>query len=168
MRTLAVIGLSATLATGAALSSGSAVAQQKSLKEQLVGAWTLVSQELTAPDGTKRQPLGANPQGLYILDASGRFSEVAGRRDRPKYKTPGQPTTEERSAAAQDFRADFGTWSVNEADKTLTEHWEGALGPNAEGMDFKNSVSLAGDELKETFVNSDNGNITVFVYRRAR
>jgi hypothetical protein len=46
------------------------------------------------------------------------------------------------------FGANFGTWSVNEADKTLTYRFEGALIPNQEGNEEKDSVSLAGDELK--------------------
>jgi Lipocalin-like domain len=44
--------------------------------------------------------------------------------------------------------AQFGTWSVTEADKTLTMHVEGALFPNGEGTDARVSVSLTGDELK--------------------
>ena len=38
---------------GLAVLVGNVAAQQKSLKEQLVGAWTLVSVEVTAKDGTK-------------------------------------------------------------------------------------------------------------------
>jgi hypothetical protein len=40
----------------------------------------------------------------------------------------------------------FGTWSLNEA--TLTMHIEGALFLNLEGTDFKETISLSGDELK--------------------
>jgi hypothetical protein len=79
MRTHVVIGLSAILAAGAGLSSGSAGAQQKSLKDQLIGTWTLVSWENTAANGTKRQL--ANPKGIFILDAGGRYAEVWERGD---------------------------------------------------------------------------------------
>jgi hypothetical protein len=44
--------------------------------------------------------------------------------------------------------ANFGIWSVNEADQTLTQHIEGALFPNVEGADAKRNVSVSGDELK--------------------
>jgi lipocalin-like protein len=57
-------------------------------------------------------------------------------------------SAEQFKAATQNVVANFGTWSVNEADKTLTRHSEGALIPNAEGNDAKVSVSVAGDELK--------------------
>jgi hypothetical protein len=66
--------ISAMTVFGLALVPSSAVSQQKSLKEQLVGAWTLVSGDITAPDGTKRQPYGANPKGILILDAGGRYA----------------------------------------------------------------------------------------------
>jgi hypothetical protein len=59
--------------------------------------------------------------------------------------------------------ANFGTWSVNEADKTLTQHVEGALFPNGEGIDLKASVSLTGDELKLVVVNGG-----TIMYRRAK
>jgi hypothetical protein len=50
MKRLGILGLSAMLAAGLASSPGSAVAQQKSPKEQLVGTWILVSCDLKAAD----------------------------------------------------------------------------------------------------------------------
>jgi hypothetical protein len=166
MPTLATMAL---LCFTIALPAGDAAAQQKSLKEQLVGAWTLVSSEITLSNGTKEQQYGTpNPKGILIFDAGGRYAQVAGRPDRPKFKSPETETIEELGAAAQDFAANFGTWSVSEADKTLTRRFEGALRPNGEGMDFKGSVSLAGDELKLTAVNPVAGFRIDAVYRRAR
>jgi len=160
---------------GLAFVQSSAVSQQKSLKDQLVGAWTLVSREFTAPDGTKRQGVagvvGPNPRGILILDASGRYADIAMRPDRPKFKTSGiarlEGTAEEFTAAVQSFGANYGTWSVSEADKTLTRRLEGALIPNAEGTESKDSVSLAGDELKLSW-SLDAGGRRDEVYRRAK
>jgi hypothetical protein len=94
-------------------------------------------------------------------------------RDRPKLtvvKRADAPA-EEFKAAAQGFLANFGTWSVNEEDRTITRHYEGALLPNYEGTDSKMSVSLAGDELTLTDPNPhadlDFGRI-VTVYRRVK
>jgi len=71
-------------------------------------------------------------------------------RGRPKFTLPYGPETkaEEFKAAAQGMLANFGTWSVNESEKTITRHFDGAFAPNVEGTDTKASVSLAGDELK--------------------
>jgi hypothetical protein len=149
------------------------VAQQGTLRQQLVGSWTLVSEETTAQNGTKEQRYGPNPRGTLILDASRRYASVRARPDRPKFKSPSQPTADELVAAGA-FAANFGTWSVNEADKTLTMHLESALTPNNEGTDFKASVSLVEDELKLSGVISAIGVRPATgvrfeaVYRRAR
>jgi hypothetical protein len=154
-------------ALGLALLPSSIVALQGTLRQQLVGTWTLVSEEATAQNGTKEQPYGPNPRGILILDASGRYATVRARPDRPKFKSSSQPTTEEL-LAARAFGANFGMWSVSEADKTLTLHVESALRPNNEGTDVKNSVSLVGDELKVSSVIPATGVRFEVVYRRAR
>jgi len=60
-------------------------AQEKPLREQLVGAWTLVSIEVTSRDGDKRPGLGGpNAKGILILDVSGRYAQVTGDPVRPK------------------------------------------------------------------------------------
>lgn len=55
-----VLGLSVISALGLAMLPVSAVAQQKSIKEQLVGTWTATSWEQANKDGTKFQRFGAN------------------------------------------------------------------------------------------------------------
>jgi hypothetical protein len=152
MNRRSILNLSAITAFGLALLPGNVAAQTKSLKEQLVGTWTLVAFERSAPSGATG-PI-ANPKGFLIFDAGGHYVMVGERGDRPKFKSPGQPTTEELAAATQDFfAANFGTWSVNEADKALTQRYDGALRPNNEGTDVKTLVSLNGDELKLTSMN---------------
>jgi len=165
-----ILSISAMTVLGLALVPSSAVSQQKSLKDQLVGAWTLVSRDNTAPDGTKGQPFGPNPRGILILEGSGRYAWMVGRPDRPKLKSTNasQVTAAELGAAAQGFGANFGTWSVNEADKTLTYRFEGALRPNNEGTEEIDSVSLAGDELKLSWNLVGGGGRGDEVWRRAK
>jgi hypothetical protein len=55
------------------LSAGDSLAQQKSLKEQLVGTWTLVSSDQVRQDGSRLSQFGANPKGINVFDANGRF-----------------------------------------------------------------------------------------------
>ena len=69
--------------------------------------------------------------------------------------------------AAREFAANFGTWSVSEADKTLTRKYEIALIPNNDSLETKVSISLAGDELKLVGT-SPTGVKTESVYRRAK
>jgi hypothetical protein len=164
----AIIAASAIAALGLGLLPGSAFSQQKSLKDQLVGAWTVVSYDRTLADGTKQSV--ANPKGLLIFESSGRYVVAAERGDRPKFKSAGQATTEELAAATADFfAANFGTWSVGATDKILVQHFDGALRPNNEGSDAKYSISLTGDELKLTqMMPLATGVRTEQTYRRAK
>src|SRR5439155_23086803 len=142
------------------------------LKDQLIGTWSLVSSDATAPSGAKQQHYGANPKGILILDAGGRYAQVIARPGRPKFKSATrfslEATSEELKAAVTGFVASFGTWSVNEADKSFSRRQEGALVPNTEGTEAKYSVSLVEDELKTTSVSPVTGDRNEAVYRRAR
>src|SRR5215468_5101108 len=51
---------------------GNLIAQQSTLKEQLVGTWTIASWEDIGANGTKRQI--ANPKGFRIFDSGGRYA----------------------------------------------------------------------------------------------
>ena len=74
MNRRSILSISAMTVLGLALLPGNAGAQQKSLKEQLIGTWTVVSVDNTAPDGKKQQIFGANPKGILVFDASGQYS----------------------------------------------------------------------------------------------
>lgn len=166
-----ILGLSVITALGLAVLPGSALAQQKSLKDQLVGTWSIVSSENVAPDGAKRQLFGANPKGLMILDASGRYALVQVRSDRPKFASNNrlQGTPEENKAALAGAVATFGTWSVNEADKTVSLRIEGSVYPNLDGTDTKRPiVSLTADELKWRNPAPGSGGKSENVYKRAK
>jgi len=71
----------ATIAlVGTALFADTAPAQTA---KELIGAWTLVSDENVRADGSRVQVMGANPQGLLIFDADGRYSLQLLRPGRP-------------------------------------------------------------------------------------
>jgi hypothetical protein len=162
-----IFSLSAIAIFGLALLPTSAVSQQQSLKDQLAGVWTLVSCDSTFPNGTK-QPYCGNSNGVLVLDPGGRYVMMTAKRDRPKFTAPNrlEAPAEEFKAAAQGLVAQFGTWSVNDADKSMTRHIEGALFPNIEGTDASTSFSLAGDELKLTNNGPTDGGKLESVYRR--
>jgi hypothetical protein len=122
MNRCSVLGASAAMLFGLALVPG-AIAQQKTLKEQLVGAWTVVSCDSTSAKGAK-QPYCTNPNGTIILDASGRYVQVIAARGRPKLASGNRSEVpaEQFKTAALGLVANFGTWSVNEADKTMIQH----------------------------------------------
>jgi hypothetical protein len=143
-------------------------AQQESLREQLVGTWTIVSYEGIAPDGTRQHI--ANPKGFLMFDVGGRYAQVIARADRPKFKSPGQPTAEELAAATEDFfTANAGTWRVSEAEKLLIQEFEAELRPNNEGYLFRSGITLTGDELRLVSVRPlPTGARIDVLYRRAK
>jgi len=166
-----ILSIFAMTALGLALLPGGAFSQQKLLKDQLVGTWTLVSNDNVAPDGTKRQIFGTNPKGILIFEANGRYAQIFVRPGRPKFKANNrlQGTPEEIKAAYEGALVHFGTWSVTEADKTIVIRTEGALYPNQEGTEGKRTiVSLTADELKLANPTSGAGGTTEAVFRRAK
>ena len=81
------LSLAAVAVLGLTLLPGTALAQQKPLKDQLAGTWTIVSNDNVAPDGTKRQLFGPNPKGLLILAANGQFAQIMVRADRSQLQS---------------------------------------------------------------------------------
>jgi hypothetical protein len=164
-------GLLVVAALSCCLLPGSSVAQQKTLREQLIGIWSLVSFDSTGADGKKTAVFGAQPKGILMIDAGGRYAMVLTDQGRPKWKSNlrTELTTEEFANAAKGLVAQFGAWSVDEGSKMLTRKVEGALSPNLAGTEQKVTVGLSGDELTVTDSNSGvTGGRTETIYRRAK
>jgi hypothetical protein len=139
-----------------------------SLKEQLVGTWMLASWEQKKGDGTKVRRYGENPVGIAFFDADGRYIITVMRSDRAKYASGAlwQGTAEENKATADGTITYFGTYSVSEADSSITIHINGSSFPNWNGVDQKRIVAIAGDRLTLT-VRSPTGETVDVVCRRA-
>jgi hypothetical protein len=158
-------------ALGLALLPGNAISQQKSLKEQLVGTWTFVSAIDVQKDGTKTDRWGPNPKGMLVFDGNGRYSLTIMRSDLPKFagKTMVEGTADENKALVQGMIHHFGTYSVNEADKTLTTRVEGSSFPNLNGSEQKRIIaSLTADELKYTNPATATGTSAEAVWKRVK
>jgi len=106
-----ILGIYSMAALGIALLPGSALAQQKSLKDQLVGTWTLVSLENILPDGKKQEPYGAKPKGILMFDANGHYSIMHVPADRKKFESANrlETTPEEATEVMRGSFAQFGT-----------------------------------------------------------
>ena len=141
MKRYSLISLSATVLVGLGLLSHNALGQQKSLKDQLVGTWTLASSSEDYQDGRKENSWGSGVEGAINFDGNSHVMlMIIGAADVPA--PPGNPPVSKRNVVAY-----FGTYSVDEAAKTVTYTAERATEPNFEGRARKASVTLNGDEL---------------------
>jgi len=158
------------LCTGLAFGVTDAPAQQKSLKDQLVGTWTLVSIEQTDKEGRKQDLFGSNPRGIQVFDVSGQWVQIITRSDVPNFAVNNRQkgTPEENSAAVRGATASFGTWTVDEGSKTLTVRYTGGLFPNQVGTDSKRTISVTGDELRVNNPVTASGVMSNTVWRRAK
>jgi hypothetical protein len=89
MKRRSILSISAMTVLGLALLPSSIVAQQGTLKQQLVGTWTLVSCDVSGPSCVNPN---VNPNGTLILDAGGRYAVVSAARGRPKLNYLLSPT----------------------------------------------------------------------------
>jgi len=156
---------------GFALHVADILAQQRSLKEQLVGTWKLVSVDNLRDDGSKVELFGPNPTGIVIYTRDGHFALLNGRSDLPKFASNRRDkgTQEENKAVVEGSIAYFGTYSVNEADKAITAKIEGSTFPNFVGTDQKRIItSLTKDELKFTNPAGSSGGTLQLVWKRAK
>jgi Lipocalin-like domain len=163
-----VFSMSVLIALGVALLPSNVVGQQRSIKEQLVGSWTLVSSTTRLPDGSPAW--GTNPKGLLIFTENDYFSSQIVRSDLPKFASENraQETPEENKAVVQGSMATFGTYTVDETKKTYTMKFEGSSFPNRGGTEQTRPFTIVADELMITNPSTTVGGSSELVYRRAK
>ena len=129
----ALIGMSAASAQPA-----------KSMREQLVGTWDFVIAEITAANGTKTLPFGDKPRGQIIFTADGRFSQVHISSGLPRIASNNRlaGTDADNRAIVQGTLAFFGTYTVDDAKKTLTFNITASTYPNQEGTSQTRTIDL--------------------------
>jgi hypothetical protein len=136
---------SALLCLGIVLAAGNAVGQQKTLKELIVGTWLLESVYDQTQDGIKHDPWGPGVKGIAMFDANGWFSWQMLSADRSKTAS-NNPRNPVGPAIAY-----FGTYTVDEAAKTLTDHLERCTFPQWDGIEGTLNVEFPTEnELKFT------------------
>jgi hypothetical protein len=107
---------------GLAMLASNAAAQQKDLRDQLIGTWDFVVAEATAPDGKKSFPFGEAPNGILLITPDGYFSDIKVAKEAPKLSSNNRlgGTPEEYAAIARQSVAVTGTYAIDEAKKTVT------------------------------------------------
>lgn len=153
-----------------ALPAREAFAQQRTTKDQLVGAWTFVSAFNVRADGSKFDPFGGKGTGALLFDRSGQFSWVLLRSDIPKMASNNRQegTADEFKAVAQGLIVFFGTYVIDDAGKTLTFKVQNSSFANFNGTERKFAVTLAGDELMVSNPAGASGGSANLTWKRVR
>jgi hypothetical protein len=131
------------LALVAASPVAAALAQSNSLKDQLVGQWQLVSISIN-----NAVPYGDNPTGSMLLDAAGHYSIIV-----------------VSNGGAKNISY-YGTYTVDEPNKSVTMHIAGGTRANADGRDQTRQVTVDDDQLIEQTLPGRKGSIKM-TWKRA-
>ncbi len=113
---------------------------EASASEKLAGLWHVVAWDLKMPDGTMVKPFGDKPTGtLFFQKDQARFWGILNHTtNAPKFKdetSPFKGTADESKAAHDTYIGYAGTYTVQEADSTVTLKVENAWTPNWVGTD---------------------------------
>jgi hypothetical protein len=127
-------------------------ANADTLRDRLLGTWTLVLSDNVNADGSRIHLYGPDPQGILTFDATGHYTLQIMSKDRPKFaandKSKGTP--EEYRASVVGTQCHFGTYTVDEQGNSITIHVEHATYTNWEGSDLTWPVSIKDGEVKFT------------------
>jgi hypothetical protein len=143
-----IVGISA-LVVGLATLPGGATAQQKSIKDQIVGSWTLLLADNIKDDGSHVPGYGPNPEGTIIFTPNGHYSLQIIRYGVPAFASKDRMsgTANEYKATVQGMISHFGTYTIDEAGKSITFRIEASSFPNWDGTVQKRSVTAITDEV---------------------
>jgi len=166
-----LLAVAAAVLGGLVLLATSALSQQKSMKDQLVGAWNLLIDDNVNADGTHVPNFGPNPNGIVIFDVSGHYAIQIARSNLPKIASNNRTksTADEDKAIVQGSLAHFGTYRVDEAAKTLIFHVESSTFPNWEGTNQTRPLTIMGpDDVKWITPAASGGGTAELIWHRIK
>jgi hypothetical protein len=145
-RTTFALAAATVMSAALVLPMNTVLAQQKTLKETIIGTWTLTSVYDQYEDGKKNDPWGPGVKGNYVFGSDGSFTQVI----------IGEPHADMKSDDPR--RPDgyvvvlLGRYNVDEAKKIITYKVERAANSMRNGADQSLTVLISGDSA--SFVGS--------------
>ncbi len=121
--------------------------------KKFVGTWTLEAidsrNELGNWEPADDRIGGTDPIGYIMYDAYGNMAVQIMRRDRPKFETDDvqKVAAETVKTAFLGYSAYFGTYSVDDVEKSVTHHRIGHRVPDDVGTDVRRHYIFDGDTL---------------------
>jgi Lipocalin-like domain len=151
--------------------SGVALAQEKSAKDQIVGAWTLASVTSEMDDGKKGEPFGPSPKGMIIFSSDGHFSLFQSRAEIPKIAANdrAKATPEEAQSIVASSIAYYGTYSIDESTRVMVVNLAASTYANVGAIPNQKRIItlLTADELKFDNPRTPNGMTLRTAWKRA-
>jgi hypothetical protein len=119
------------------------------LSTTLPGTWQLRSRtDVTASGERVAEPsLGEDPVALLIYDRSGHFAAQFMRRDRSVVVPDGPGGAKNNSRAQGGYDAYFGTYTIDDAEATVTQTLLAALSPENVGSVLTRAMEVREDTL---------------------
>lgn len=146
--------------------------EHRSVRDRIVGSWTLVEFSMTSTEGDIHYSLGPQARGLILYTSDGFMSAQLMNPDRPRYRSGrvqgGAP--HELSAAAAGYLAYSGRYRIDEAESVVYHEMSVALIPNWVGQEWPRWVRFDGDLMTltaEELAFDDRAWKPVVVWRRA-
>jgi len=122
----------------------------KGLREQLIGAWKLVSYEVRPVDGSPSfYPLSERPMGIILYTPDGYVSAQLSKPDRKPFASDDwfNGTHDEYIQGASTYFAYTGEFHIDEMAQTLTHSMFISLFPNWIGQTQPRAMKIEGDDL---------------------
>jgi hypothetical protein len=121
----------------------------KSMKELIVGSWSVLLVDAVAEDGTRTPAYGPHPRGLVIFSPDGYYSLQAMSDTRPKFAANDKlkGTADEYKAAVLGMISFFGRYTLDEEKKMLTLHLDASSYPNWDGTTQTRPITEFTDDV---------------------
>jgi Lipocalin-like domain len=135
----------------------------------LVGTWVLTGADKILPNGKQVSDYGADPHGIVIFTADGRYVVEIFRSDRKKFASNDRAngTPDEYKDAIMSTSAHFGHYTVDAEKSTITFKIDRASFPNWDDTARVSPFALEGDTLTWRVPARRDGSIPVTILKRA-
>lgn len=145
--------------------------EKSSAKDEIVGAWTLVSVTSEMDDGKRGEPFGPSPKGLIVFSNDGHFSLFQSRAEIPKIAANdrSKATPEEAQTIVASSIAYYGTYSIDERTKVMVVNLAASTFANvaATPNQTRTITLLTPDELRFDNARTPNGMTLRTAWKRA-
>ncbi len=120
---------------------------KKSLKEQIAGAWSLVSFEQESSDGQRYFPLGNNASGSLYYLPDGYVSVHIMERQRTEYVKPSRYEGKPLKYTDLGYLAYSGVYTINDSETIIIHKITVSLYPEWVSSQQVRRIKLSGDHL---------------------